>query len=156
MKKHFLSLVGKAALLILFGVFMARCGGDKVDPNFTSLDKNFFASCGNSSCHTSSSASFQNENLDMSASKDARYSALIASNITYNINPGCNGIPIVKPGDYDHSLIKALGGTDAEYQEFAANNNNCRPTRFTNMPIVMSDDVKTAIQTWVAAGAQNN
>jgi hypothetical protein len=128
-----------------------------VQPTFSSLYSNFFATCASSGCHVEGSDVYDNKiNLDLSGGKDAAYDALTSNTIVYLASPDCDGARIVNTAGYDESLIKALSGDDAERDEFESVKPDCRPARFSNMPISVSANVKAALKEWIQRGAPND
>lgn len=130
---------------------------EEVQPTFSSLYANFFATCASSGCHVEGSDVYDTKiNLDMSGGKDAAYDALTSNTLDYLASPDCDGARIVNTAGYDESLIKALAGDDTERDEFESVKTDCRPARFSNMPISVSAEVKAALKEWVGRGAPND
>ncbi|MDB5037538.1 MAG: hypothetical protein JWQ35_1066, partial [Bacteriovoracaceae bacterium] len=151
-KISLIKLVG----LLTFLVFISSCGGDKtVQPNFPSLNTNFFSGCGNATCHRSGTDVYSFVQFDLNVDQATAYTVLTSGTIKNLKNPACSNIPMVKAGDYANSLVAAMAGSDADRATFAAAHGGCSPTRFSDMPQAVSSDVQSALQTWINAGAQS-
>lgn len=147
-------------VLLISLLFVSHCGNNKVEPTFTSIQKNVLgagsSSCGQSACHELGGLRYQYIRLDMNVSAAAQYAAVMSTNIQNIQNPQCDGVPIFKAGSWDGSLFKAMVGSASDRDQFKTANGNCSPTRFTDMFGSLDDDTVAAIKTWVNAGALNN
>ena len=141
---------------------LSHCGSDNssdsssgIEATFSSLYTNYFSSCGQAGCHREGTNAYDHINMDLSSASSA-YTALTSTTLS-NETSECAGKPILKADDPDNSLYFALGGTDLFRDTFAAANGNCYPTRFSSMPFTgETDEVKSALRTWILAGAENN
>jgi hypothetical protein len=151
-----LKLIG----LLFSLLFITNCGDKKVEPTFTSLQKNFFGgganSCGKSTCHQTGTEAYAWIKFDMNTDAAGQYAALTSATNTNTGTPECNGIAVISSSGWDSSLIKALAGTQAERDEFKAAHGNCLPTRFSDMSVTVDDDTLAALKSWIASGAPNN
>jgi hypothetical protein len=161
MKSLFHLRLVQIIFLLSLPLFLARCGNNKtVEPTFTSLHENFFASggssCGRSSCHQTGTQAYASIKLDMNTDKSGVYTALKSTSIQNLQNAECDGIPLVKASDWDGSLLKAMAGSETDRTEFAAAHGNCSPSRFSTMFGSVDEATLAALKKWVNDGAQNN